>query len=1192
MSQAGKSLDSAQEREIRSGNRAERHRVERKVVLEPLPYVSELDVTPELIPGSYGDVSARTITPPYQRRFALPQGTEIDRHVTRGRGTAAASERFQEDVTTDPKEKIESDREDEEYDPNLTHSPLRSGDKSPEEVKEVPEQQGSDREQEGAVGGQDSVTPPFLHTGLFKPIQIPQVSSDRTLPLIPWRKGKTGLATDLATAARQRRKTVGDQPKAEKSEESLPWRYSARNFPSAQPIRTTSTVQVSGVYPLRPSTPVAASSSVEPTTTDVIQGSISTPSAYRQKDAQSEVTTSSDSSDKPDEGEGLPEFLTRPSSVYVPPSTPRDKSELPIDFPPESAVSISTLPETKAGGDFYFPEEEFPTQRTESSDVGKVIDQLAKLTLEGQQKPEVTNEEELIDRTLDESRDIERLVFEISELLRLRDEGEDSRPQEQSTTEESQLEPRESSETSLKKPVSRQPEIPRAERVLLLKLQDTNQKLCRVTQLWKESRCQVAYLTNQNQRLLAEAERKDSHFDEISRRNITAFQKAEQDLRKSNLDQLHELNTLKVGNDRLEQDISALRVEKDKLTQEFEKEKREKVNWADLAKDFERKLEKVLATKDQDVKNLHVVIVEQDKKLEKQQLEKREIDQELANLVNKQIQLNEQLVTVTRERDLVRQELEALRDNVDLEALRSRIPGAAIQRRLSSTVDQQIDHGLELPGVVANGLSPIVSESTIKSTKKVEFQATPDDILDSLGLGLGETKISDIWNTASGAKDQTKRVSAEKPYEDFESSIFQRSVIDPFQDYQIPGQISHWDVFDPSQVVASVEDKDNTAQDSDHPVVNGQPEVDDIASRIGSLYQEYVRERSSQLSGQLLRYSEEGIEEQGDQGEEDANMPGRLDLMTKLTKPEPFFGKEYESGREWLRRFDSYCISGGFDPHRIQPGTNVDGVFRAGMISLLNGAAAVWLDSLPIEERNSYRALRAAFEKRWVLPYLTGTRLSEETKLASRVMADGETVESVYQDLAAQCHKMGKGEQDLMIHFVRALRPDIQDRVATGCPRDMRQAYEMAQAAEARLRVLPMAPSLTAMAEQNPHFAAMQKEISDLKTRQEQLNQERSRPVCGYCQKIGHSQAECRTYKRDREQMNQKSAGQQKPKPSTSSGTFGGLCYNCGQRGHLKRDCPHPRKTTGNKDQTKTIEDLKKRLRDLEAKQNQSQDPK
>ncbi len=616
MSKSGDSLDSTRERdrqrelqdtrqfveESRSTARAEKHRVVREVVLEPLPYVSELEVTPST---TYSDDSVRTITPPYFRRFALPEGTQIDRNVTRGRGTAAASERFLEDVTTDPTKKTLEDQEGEEYDPSFVHSPLRPGDESPIIVEGSTELPPGDNEVEGATGVSSTV-PPFLPSGLFEPLKIPQVSSDQSLPLIPWRRTGPDLATDLATTARQRRKTIGDRTETEKTEKPVSWKYSARNFPPAQPTGTTSSVQVSGIHPIGLNISVTKSSSVTTATTDVTQGPISTPTPYRQKDAQSDITTPPSTLDSPDKGEGLPGFLIRPSPFPTRPPSSRGSSPEPIVQPPVTVPSVPLLPGSLETEGFELPEEDFPSQYSESSDVGKVIDQFAKLTLEGRKKAEPENKSELIEQTLEETRTIERLIFELSELCRRESVGDESRDQEQSTVEESQVDAGETSATLLKKPVSRQQDletlqIPHTERVLLLKLQDTNQKLCRVSQLWKDSNRQVAYLNNINRQLVTEIKNKDKYFEEISHKNIQEFQKQEQGLRKDNLTQYHRINTLEV--------------EKVRAKQDFDKVNEEKIQLSDLARDLQQKLDKVLSTRDKDVRDLHRVIEKQEETL-------------------------------------------------------------------------------------------------------------------------------------------------------------------------------------------------------------------------------------------------------------------------------------------------------------------------------------------------------------------------------------------------------------------------------------------------------------------------------------------------------------------------------------------------------------------------------------------------
>ena len=86
----------------------------------------------------------------------------------------------------------------------------------------------------------------------------------------------------------------------------------------------------------------------------------------------------------------------------------------------------------------------------------------------------------------------------------------------------------------------------------------------------------------------------------------------------------------------------------------------------------------------------------------------------------------------------------------------------------------------------------------------------------------------------------------------------------------------------------------------------------------------------------------------------------------------------------------------------------------------------------------------------------------------------------------------------------------------------MQSALQMTQTAEARLGSTSSitALSLTSMLVQDLHLTAIHKDISDLRAMQEQLKKEQ-RPVCGYCQKMGHVQADCKLYKNEKGQQSQ-----------------------------------------------------------------------
>ncbi len=1132
-----------QVRDARVASRAEKYCENREYNLEPLASVTEIDITPSYIAG---ETSERTITPPYMRRYALPVETKIDRNVTRKRGTAAATERFPASFITEPK-KTKLTVEDEGYDPSFGHSPLRPTE-SPPTVEGALLAPHIVVTGAGASGQTEQVSvsvPAYISTGIFHPSYAP-FQREVSLPIIP--QERLDLP-EVNLGAEEHWKSTSVQTEAEKAGKSRTWKFSAQNFPPNEP--QTGAGPVTGS---REGDEKLASTGASEEPRGIIPLEVPDDRVHKPLAQGVEVRVE------------LPGFIPRrPSSVWYPPLPLDSPPPLPKQPPPPRDRPDPYLDDTE---EFFVPvledeEEDDQSQHSEGQDVGDLRELLGKLTIGDEPEPE--DHTAFIEQTLEESQNVDRVLGEISEYRqRFVRSGVDD-PED--------LDKSESSETAAKKSKAGASGIilSHEEKVLLTKLHTTNQKLCKVTQLWKESERQAGYLRQQVNRLEGELIQKDQHFETVSKGNLQDRYQSERELKETITRQLQQINSLNA--------------EKIRVDQVCEKERKDRVDWCNLATELKEKIAKLTETGKKNTAELQEIAREQEGRISAQEHRRQELHTELHDLLEKQIELREQLTYETVQRESVEQKYNALLNQIEKESKgppqKTESDDTVIRRRLSSTVNPQADRSSVFGDALASGISPIPHDQEIK--KKVGFDSEPVDIIEALGLGLGETTLGDIWAT-----DNTKPIkksTAEKPLEESEKpAVVPKSRLDPFgdSDIEIPGRIGRWDIFDKTQGAAS---EVVGAEGVD--VAKSKPtEEDEETGRIspGRLYRAH---RLSSLS--VIEEEEQGEQEGENQGNQGRNKMPNFDLMTKLSKPSPFSGRDYESGREWLRKFDAYCISGGFDPQAIPPGSDQDSVFRAGMISLLQGAAGVWLDSLPQAKRETYTALRDAFKDRWVLPYLTGTRLAEETRLAGRVQGPNETCESLYQDLAQLCHKMGKGEQDLMIHFVRNLRPEIQDRVVTGCPKDMQTALQMAQQAETRLGITASTPSLTAIIEQNPHLAAMQKELHELRNRQEELKQDK-KPVCSYCQKTGHSQADCRIYKKDREQE-QQVVTERKQKPQQQRRAFDGQCYNCGQKGHLSRDCPQPRKPRGNKNQNSTIEELRKRIADLESKQK-DQSPK
>ncbi len=670
--------------------------------------MTEIDITPSLI---VEEASERTLTPPYMRRYALPVGTRIDRNVTFKRGTAAAKERYPLSFTTDPQGNLLSVG-DEGYGPNFGHSPLKPTEAPPtfgEGVSAPPhiEITGAD-----ATGQPEQVSesiPTYISTGIFHPSRAP-LQRELSLPIFPVEQSEiSGVSLDTG----ERWRSASIHTEAEKGEKSKPWRFSAHNFPPLEPqtgagqvtgskasgghiASTSASGELQGIIPLPPVESIGIQVSETPA-----------------KGVEAAVS--------------LPGYIPKRSTPEWCPPLPLDPPPpLPKQPPPPRDLPDPYLDDTE---EYFVPEEEeeeedLQSQHSEGQDVGDLRELLDKLTIG--EEPEPEDHEALIKQTLEESKNVDKVLEEISEYRqRFVKSGIDD-PEESVKSE--------LSETAVKKPEAEAKGIvvSHQERVLLSKLHATNQKLCKVTQLWKESKVEAAYLSQQNNRLEGELVQRDEYFETVSKGNIQDRYQSEQELKGTITRQLQQIN--------------ALNAEKIRLEQVCNKERKDKVDWSDLAKELKAKIARVTEAGIKNTAELQEIAHTQEERIATQEQQKIELNTELQELLEKHIELREQLTFETIQREQVEREFNTLLASIEKDSKKplqkSESDGTEIRQRLSSTVNPQAEQASVFEEALGGRISPIPHDQVTR--KRVGFESEPVDIIDALGLGLGETILSDF----------------------------------------------------------------------------------------------------------------------------------------------------------------------------------------------------------------------------------------------------------------------------------------------------------------------------------------------------------------------------------------------------------------------------------------------------------------
>lgn len=272
-------------------------------------------------------------------------------------------------------------------------------------------------------------------------------------------------------------------------------------------------------------------------------------------------------------------------------------------------------------------------------------------------------------------------------------------------------------------------------------------------------------------------------------------------------------------------------------------------------------------------------------------------------------------------------------------------------------------------------------------------------------------------------------------------------------------------------------------------------------------------------------------------------------------RPSNFKGMANEDADRWMKRFQSYAEYCNMDDQKKVR------IFRL----LVEGSAEVWLNGLADAVKQNWGQLRGAFMEK----YVDGDNLTwlKEQGLLARIQGPQEAVEVYITDVRQKCNQLQKGEAETKSIILRGLLPEIKAFVIGQQPQTLDDLEEKAKLAESIENVKPR-PSLDKvnmlqetygknLGELTRSLAALQdivrQQSRDLQFVKNNIRSQsftrRSapqqpsfggnfKPFCQRCKQFGHQADNC---------VRRPQAGDT-------------VCYNCNQRGHLKRQCPRLRR--------------------------------
>ena len=272
-------------------------------------------------------------------------------------------------------------------------------------------------------------------------------------------------------------------------------------------------------------------------------------------------------------------------------------------------------------------------------------------------------------------------------------------------------------------------------------------------------------------------------------------------------------------------------------------------------------------------------------------------------------------------------------------------------------------------------------------------------------------------------------------------------------------------------------------------------------------------------------------------------------------RPSNFKGLASEDADRWMGRFQSYAEYCNMDDQKKVR------IFRL----LVEGSAEVWLNGLEDAVKQNWGQLKEAFMEK----YVNANNLTwlKEQGLLARVQDQKEAVEVYITDVRQKCNQLQKGEAETKSIILRGLLPEIKAFVIGQQPQTLDDLEAKAKLAESieNMKPKPNQDKVNMLQETyGKNFGELTKSLSALQDTVQQQSRDlqfvknniksqgftrRSnpqqpsfgrnfKPFCQRCKQYGHQTDNC---------VRRPQAGDT-------------VCYNCNQRGHLKRQCPRLRR--------------------------------